>query len=123
MPRRSWPSSWRTVPISPPRYLAGGDEFFDQFAERHSALLAEQEAGTGAFYVLAAEDGSVLGRFNLVFAGDRTAELGYGSRRMSPAAAWRRRRSGTCASWRRRDTGCARSGRPSPARTWRPRRS
>ena len=54
-----------------------GDEFFDQFTERHSALLAEQEAGTGAFYVLVAEDGSVLGRFNLVFAGDGTAELGY----------------------------------------------
>ena len=54
-----------------------GDEFFDQFAERHSALLAEQEAGIGAFYVPVAEDGSVLGRFNLVFAGDGTAELGY----------------------------------------------
>src|SRR5262252_4877987 len=54
-----------------------GDEFFDQFAERHSALLAEQEAGIGAFYVLVAEDGSVLGRFNLIFAGDRTAQLGY----------------------------------------------
>ena len=54
-----------------------GDEFFDQFTERHSALLAEQEAGLCAFYVLVAEDGSVLGRFNLVFAGDGTAELGY----------------------------------------------
>ncbi len=54
-----------------------GDEFYDQFAERHSALLAEQEAGIGAFYVLVAEDGSVLGRFNLVFAEDGTAELGY----------------------------------------------
>jgi [ribosomal protein S5]-alanine N-acetyltransferase len=54
-----------------------GDEFFDQFAERHSALLAEQEAGIGAFYVLVAEDGSVLGRFNLVFARDGTAKLGY----------------------------------------------
>ena len=54
-----------------------GDEFFDQFAERHSALLAEQDAGIGAFHVLVAEDGSVLGRFNLVFAGDRTAQLGY----------------------------------------------
>ena len=54
-----------------------GDEFFGQFAERHSALLAEQEAGVGAFYVLVAEDGSVLGRFNLVFAADGTAELGY----------------------------------------------
>ncbi len=54
-----------------------GDEFFDQFTERHSALLAEQEAGIGAFYVLVAEDGSVLGRFNLVLAGDGTAKLGY----------------------------------------------
>jgi [ribosomal protein S5]-alanine N-acetyltransferase len=54
-----------------------GDEFFDQFTERHSALLAEQEAGIGAFFVLVAEDGSVLGRFNLVFAEDGTAELGY----------------------------------------------
>jgi len=39
-----------------------GDEFFDQFTERYSALLAEQEAGIGAFYVLVAEDGSVLGQ-------------------------------------------------------------
>ena len=54
-----------------------GDEFFDQFTERHSALLAEQEAGIGAFYVLVAGDGSVLGRFNLAFAGDGTANLGY----------------------------------------------
>jgi ribosomal-protein-alanine N-acetyltransferase len=54
-----------------------GDEFFDQFAERLTALLAEQEAGDGAFHVLVAEDGSILGRFNLLFAGDGTAELGY----------------------------------------------
>jgi [ribosomal protein S5]-alanine N-acetyltransferase len=54
-----------------------GDEFFAQFTEQHSALLAEQEAGVGAYYVLVAEDGSVLGRFNLVLAGDGTAELGY----------------------------------------------
>lgn len=43
----------------------------------HGALSAEQEAGSGAFYVLVAEDGSVLGRFNLYRLGDRTAELGY----------------------------------------------
>src|SRR5579859_6917863 len=54
-----------------------GDEYFTQFAERHSALLAAQEAGSGAFYVLVAEDGSVLGRFNLELAGDGTATLGY----------------------------------------------
>jgi len=54
-----------------------GDEYFEQFTERHSALLAEQDAGTGAFYVLVAGDGSVLGRFNLVFTGDGIAELGW----------------------------------------------
>jgi len=54
-----------------------GDEFYDQFAERHTALLAEQEAGIGAFYVLLDEDGSVLGRFNLVFVEDGTTKLGY----------------------------------------------
>jgi [ribosomal protein S5]-alanine N-acetyltransferase len=54
-----------------------GDEFFDQFTDRHSAVLAEQEAGICAFYVLVAEDGSVLGRFNLYDLKDGTANLGY----------------------------------------------
>jgi [ribosomal protein S5]-alanine N-acetyltransferase len=54
-----------------------GDEFYDQFTDRHSALLAAQEAGICAFYVLVAEDGSVLGRFNLYDFEDGTAELGY----------------------------------------------
>jgi ribosomal-protein-alanine N-acetyltransferase len=54
-----------------------GDDFFDRFTDRYNALLAEQEAGDCAFYVLVAEDGSVLGRFNLVNIENRTAELGY----------------------------------------------
>jgi [ribosomal protein S5]-alanine N-acetyltransferase len=54
-----------------------GDEFFEQFADRHHARLAEQDAGQGAYYVLVAEDGAVLGRFNLVFVADGVAELGY----------------------------------------------
>jgi RimJ/RimL family protein N-acetyltransferase len=54
-----------------------GDEFFDQFTERHNASLAEQDAGISAFYVLVAEDGSVLGRFNLYDLKDGTANLGY----------------------------------------------
>ena len=54
-----------------------GDEYFESFADRHHALLAEQEAGIGAFYVLVDEDGTVLGRFNLVFVGDGVGELGY----------------------------------------------
>jgi ribosomal-protein-alanine N-acetyltransferase len=54
-----------------------GDEFFDQFTERHNALLAEQEAGTCIFHVLVGEDGAVLGRFNLFDLEDGTAVLGY----------------------------------------------
>ena len=54
-----------------------GDDFFARFTERQHALLAEQEAGVGAYYVLVAEDGSVLGRFNLTFAEEGTAILGY----------------------------------------------
>ena len=63
-------------------YFAGfisdrGDEFFDQFTEQHSAMVAEQEAGHGAYYVLVDDDGSVIGRFNLYDIKDGTAVLGY----------------------------------------------
>jgi RimJ/RimL family protein N-acetyltransferase len=54
-----------------------GDEFFEQFTERHDALLAEQEAGRCAYYVLVGEDASVVGRFNLYDIKDGTAVLGY----------------------------------------------
>jgi ribosomal-protein-alanine N-acetyltransferase len=54
-----------------------GDDFYEQFAERHSALLAEQEGGTCIFHVLVGEDGTVLGRFNLFDLEDGTATLGY----------------------------------------------
>jgi hypothetical protein len=52
-----------------------GDEFFEQFPELYSASLAEQEAGGCAFYVLVADDGSVLGRFNLYDVKDGSANL------------------------------------------------
>jgi ribosomal-protein-alanine N-acetyltransferase len=54
-----------------------GDEFFDKFADQHSTLLAEQASGTGAYYVLVDDDGSVLGRFNLFITGEDSANLGY----------------------------------------------
>lgn len=54
-----------------------GDDFFEHFTDRYLALLAEQEAGTCACYVLAAEDGSVLGRFNLYDIDNGAAVLGY----------------------------------------------
>lgn len=37
-----------------------GDDYFNQFTDRFHALLAEQEAGVCAFYVLLADDGSVM---------------------------------------------------------------
>ena len=77
MPTRCSPSSWPNRAYFAASISDRGDEFFEQFSERHSALLAEQEAGIGAFHVLVAEDGAVLGRFNLVFVEDGTAELGY----------------------------------------------
>jgi len=63
-------------------YFAGsisdrGDKFFEQFTEGIDALLAEQEAGVCAFYVLVGEDGSALGRFNLYDIEDGSAVLGY----------------------------------------------
>lgn len=54
-----------------------GDDYFAQFTDRFDALLAEQEAGVCAFYLLVDEDGSVIGRFNLFRIADHTAELGY----------------------------------------------
>jgi ribosomal-protein-alanine N-acetyltransferase len=54
-----------------------GDDFFEQFTDRYDTLLAEQEAGGCAFYVLVAEDGTILGRFNLFDIDDGAAELGY----------------------------------------------
>lgn len=54
-----------------------GDSFFEEFSERHRELITEQEAGTGAFYVLVDERGEVVGRFNLYDMLDGTASVGY----------------------------------------------
>ncbi|HVC13908.1 MAG TPA: GNAT family N-acetyltransferase [Acidimicrobiales bacterium] len=54
-----------------------GDDFFAEFTERLAQRVAEQEKGSCAFYVLVDDDGSVLGRFNLVDIGGGVAELGY----------------------------------------------
>jgi len=54
-----------------------GDDFYDQFTERHNAMLAEQDAGAAAYYVLVDGDGSVIGRFNLYEISGGTAEVGY----------------------------------------------
>ncbi|MYR88597.1 GNAT family N-acetyltransferase [Streptomyces sp. SID685] len=54
-----------------------GDEYFARFAERHRALLAEQEAGGCRFHVVTGPEGEILGRINLVDMADGGADLGY----------------------------------------------
>ncbi|MEV1142895.1 GNAT family N-acetyltransferase [Micromonospora sp. NPDC049799] len=54
-----------------------GDDYFTGFAARHAALLAEQATGTCRFHLLVDDDGTVLGRFNLVDVAAGEAELGY----------------------------------------------
>lgn len=54
-----------------------GDAYFDRFPERFRAMLAEQETGRVAYYVLVDEDGSVIGRFNLRDIDEGAAEVGY----------------------------------------------
>jgi [ribosomal protein S5]-alanine N-acetyltransferase len=54
-----------------------GDEFYEQFPERHRASLAEQDAGVCVFHVLVDGAGAVVGRFNLYDLVDETAEVGY----------------------------------------------
>jgi ribosomal-protein-alanine N-acetyltransferase len=54
-----------------------GDQYFAEFAQRHEALLAEQEAGVCRFHVLVTDTGEVVGRVNLVDLDDGSAELGY----------------------------------------------
>ncbi|MDN3023111.1 GNAT family N-acetyltransferase [Streptomyces sp. S.PB5] len=56
-----------------------GDAYFTPagFAGRHHALLAEQDAGDCHFHLVLDEEGTILGRINLMDAAAGTAELGY----------------------------------------------
>ena len=54
-----------------------GDSFFDEYPERHRELMAEQDAGTAAFYLAVDDQGAVVGRFNLYRMSDATADVGY----------------------------------------------
>ncbi|WP_406182036.1 GNAT family N-acetyltransferase [Streptomyces sp. NBC_01006] len=54
-----------------------GDAYFTEFADRHRALLAEQDTGLSRFHVLITRQGAVAGRVNLVDIEDGSAELGY----------------------------------------------
>ncbi|MGW0431828.1 GNAT family N-acetyltransferase [Micromonospora sp. NPDC003197] len=54
-----------------------GDAYFSDFDARHRSLLAEQVAGSCHFHLLVDDDGSVVGRVNLVDVVDGSAELGY----------------------------------------------
>ena len=53
------------------------DAYFEQFSEHYRALLAEQDGGVCAFYVLLDGGGVVVGRFNLYDLSDAAADVGY----------------------------------------------
>ncbi|MEV6651963.1 GNAT family N-acetyltransferase [Streptomyces sp. NPDC051219] len=54
-----------------------GDAYFAEFPSRHRALLAEQDAGLHHFHVVMDDEGSLIGRVNLVDVVQGVAELGY----------------------------------------------
>ncbi|MEU3875058.1 MULTISPECIES: GNAT family N-acetyltransferase [Streptomyces] len=54
-----------------------GDAYFDDFASRLRALLAEQDAGVCHFHVVVDDRDDLVGRVNLLDAVEGTAELGY----------------------------------------------
>ncbi len=54
-----------------------GDEYFAEFARRHAELLAEQESGLVACYVMVDDDEKVVGRFNLYEIAHGAADVGY----------------------------------------------
>ena len=82
-----------------------GDVYFATFTERHRALLAEQDAGIGAYYVLVDDDGAVLGRFNLVFVGDGVAQVGYRVAQQVTGRGVATAAVASSACWRPRGTG------------------
>lgn len=61
-----------------------GDEYFTDFAARHTQLLQSQAAGTDYFHLLLTDTGEIAGRFNLLRVHNGSAELGY---RMARTAA------------------------------------
>ena len=54
-----------------------GDHYFRNFALEHRTLLAEQDTGEMACYVLIDDDHTVAGRFNLYDIVDGAANVGY----------------------------------------------
>lgn len=54
-----------------------GDEYFRDFTHEHRNLLAEQNAGGIACYVLLDDELTVVGRFNLYDIVDGAANVGY----------------------------------------------
>jgi ribosomal-protein-alanine N-acetyltransferase len=54
-----------------------GDDFYEHFAERHRANLADQDAGHCVFHVLTDTGGRIVGRFNLYEVRHGTAVVGY----------------------------------------------
>ena len=54
-----------------------GDDFYEQYPERHLELLSEQDTGECIFHVLVDPEGTVSGRFNLYDVVESSARVGY----------------------------------------------
>lgn len=54
-----------------------GDDYFATFPDHHQGVLDDQEKGVLRFHVLVADDGEILGRFNLYDLDGGTAEVGF----------------------------------------------
>ncbi|MBY5161909.1 GNAT family N-acetyltransferase [Salsipaludibacter albus] len=76
MLQRCWRSRRRTGEGFATSISDRGEAFSSQFDQRYGERLAAQAVGEGAFHALVADDGSILGRFNLAFVQPGVAELG-----------------------------------------------
>ncbi|WP_225853771.1 GNAT family N-acetyltransferase [Micromonospora sp. AMSO31t] len=83
-----------------------GDDYFAEFTDRLVGLLTEQETGQCHFHVLVDDDGTVLGRFNLVDVADGSAVLGYRVAERATGRGLAREGVHRVCALARRSTGC-----------------
>src|ERR1700734_2736160 len=122
MPRRYWPSSWRTAPTSRRRSPTAATSSSTSSPTGTTPCWPSRRPASAP--TTCSSPTMARSWAGSTCSVSRTAPRysATGSRSTSPGAAWRPLPSWSCAGWRRRGTGCARSGRPPPTRMSRPRR-
>ena len=84
-----------------------GDEYFDQFAEQHSALLDEQRPAPAPTTCSSPRTARSWAGSTCTVSRTAPPNSATGSPSTPPAAAWRPRPCGNYAGWRPPGTGCA----------------